>query len=113
MEGRCPQPSVHQILTRCHSYHRYHITGERLYALAPAAHPPLLYLGVRVVVKLYPILRSVRPLVWVPVRHWRSLELCRHRLSHRIISRTLLRPVGKVKDRLVEARGHLRRRRPW
>ena len=111
MEGRCPQKSVHHILARSHGYHRYHITSECLYALAAAAHPPLLHLGVRVIIKLYPALLVVSPLIGVSVWDRRAFELCHHRGAHRIVARALLGPVGKVEDRLVKTRGHLRRRR--
>ena len=89
------------------------IIGERLDVLSPAALPPLVDLGVRVIVELYPALRVVRPLVRVPVRDRRTLEFGRHRLSHRVVARALLGAVGKVEDRLVQAGGRLRRRRAW
>ena len=88
-------------------------TSERLDVLFPTAHPPLLDLAVRIIVKLYPALRVVGPLVWVPARDRRSIEVCRHGLPHRVVARALLRAVGEVEDRLVQARGHLRRRRAW
>ena len=90
-------------------------TSERLDVLFPTAHPPLLDLGVRIIVELYPALRVVGPLIRVPVRvrDRRALELGRHRLSHRVVARALLGAVGKMEDRLVQARGQLHRRRAW
>jgi len=79
-------------------------TREDLGQLSPVAHPPLLHLGVRTIVKLDAILPVVSPLVRVPVQHWRPLELSRHRLSHRIVARTLIRPVAGEKDGLGETK---------
>ena len=87
-------------------------TSERLDVLLPAAaRPPLFDLGVRVIVKLRPVLPAVGPLVRVPVRDGRALELGRHRRSHRVVARALLGAVGEVEDRLVQPGGRLRRRR--
>ncbi len=86
---------------------------ERLDTLLAAIRPPLLDLGVRVIVKLDAALRSVRPLVRVPVRgpDRLVLELGRHRGAHRFVARALRGPVGQVEDLLVQPGGVLRRRR--
>lgn len=88
--------------------------GERLDALSSTvARPPPLDLGVRVITKLDPALRAVRPLVRVPVRRRDRLapfllELGRHRRAHGLVAHALLGPVWQVEDLLVQPGGLLR-----
>ncbi len=77
---------------------------ECLNALLAAIHPPLLNLGIRVIVKLDVALRSVCLLVWVSIQGLDQLVLklgCHHGVHH-VIMRVLCGPVGQVEDLLVQ-----------
>lgn len=79
---------------------------------APDVRPPPLDLSIRVIAELRPTPLAVRPQIRVPLcRERLALDHSRHRGAHRDVARVLLRPVGKVEDRLVQAGILLRIRR--
>ena len=87
------------------------VLPEHLHLLTSAARPPPLDLAIRIIVELDPALRTVGPLVRVPVWDRFTLQFSCHRRAHRVIARALVGPVGQVEDLLVQPGGFLRGRR--
>jgi len=80
-----------------------------LNALLASTCPPLLDLGIHVIVKPDTALQSVHPLVRVPVfsLDWLVLELSHHCGAHCIVVHVLCGPIGQVEDLLVQPGGVL------
>jgi hypothetical protein len=57
--------------------------------LSPAARPPSLDLGIRIIIKLDVVLRTISPLVRIAIWDGPALEFCGHRGAHGVIACTL------------------------
>ena len=62
--------------------------------LTPTARPPTLDLGIRIVIKLDVVFRTVSPLVRITVRDRSAFKFGSHRCAHGIVACALIGSVG-------------------
>jgi hypothetical protein len=66
------------------------VPSKRFDLFSPATRPPSLDLRIRIIIKLYPVLRTVSPLIRITIWDGPALKLCGHRCAHGVIACPLI-----------------------
>jgi hypothetical protein len=65
------------------------VPSKRFDLLSPSTRPPLLDLGIRIIIILNVVLRTISQLVRIAIWDGPALKFCSHRGAHRVIASAL------------------------